>query len=465
MARSEKQWHPNFIKYMNMIINNPNYAGLPILQNPDGSFRWLAPAESEIGKGRIQWCVNKATALGLTNSKKMYADVMLAIHPTKRKVCQICGKEMSLYYHYPNGPFIKGLNKKFNTDFGTCDHICDIWDELLESGIDQTEIAAYLISKGNLPLNPQTSSKDEIIDALELVCRNGEKNCLGPGAMSNFPDRFDGFHSYNRCCRSSQDKGRSKTNLKAYTKDRRAYECWSGGNIHAANQFMGSHFFDGTSADHIGPISLGFVHDPHYLQPMSKSDNSSKRDRLSVEDIENIIETQNRTGVYPMSWQSRLIWEYIRKNYKANPDKVPTCYRDALKQNMNNYMNVLYTILEQCPNNGEAFLVKAFLEPNYTHFKYSYKFNEKGDIVESKPRHNTGRMSNEMERYKRIAIESVYDYNNKDNRNTKSDLTYSEKRKLDELCNNIERGLPKKINYQAVINLIEEIERRLISTL
>ena len=115
-----------------------------------------------------------------------------------------------------------------------------------------------------------------------------------------------------------------KENLKSYTRDRRAYEYWSDGNIHAANQFMGSSFFDGTSADHIGPISLGFVHDPRYLQPMPGGDNSSKRDRLQIVDIESIIETEKRTGVYPMSWYSKLIWEYIKTNYSSNPDKVPT---------------------------------------------------------------------------------------------------------------------------------------------
>ena len=228
--------------------------------------------------------------------------------------------------------------------------------------------------------------------------------------MSNFPDRFDGFHTYNRCCRSTQDKGRSKENLKSYTKDRRAYEYWSDGNIHAANQFMGSSFFDGTSADHIGPISLGFVHDPRYLQPMPGGDNSSKRDRLQIVDIESIIETEKRTGVYPMSWQSKIIWEFIKANYSANPDKVPTVYRDALKQNMANYMFILLTILKTCPNNGEDFLVSAFLEPNYDYFKYSYIFNGKGEIISKTDRHYTDRNQYETDRYRRIAIQAVYDY-------------------------------------------------------
>lgn len=283
--------------------------------------------------------------------------------------------------------------------------------------------------------------------------------------MSNFPDRYDGFHTYNRCCRATQDKGRSKENLKSYTKDRRAYEYWSDGNIHAANQFMGSIFFDGTSADHIGPISLGFVHDPRYLQPMPSGDNSSKRDRLQIVDIESIIETEKRTGIYPMSWQSKLIWEYIKRNYISNPGKVSTIYRDALKQNMANFMFILLTILETCPKNGEDFLVSAFLEPNYDYFKYSYKFNEKGEIVAKTNRHYTDRNQYETDRYRRIAIEAVYDYSEKDNRHNKHDLTLSELAVLKSICKSIESFDSFSKNKRLVVNLMETIQKRIIRSL
>lgn len=469
MAQDEKQWHKRFLKYMDSIVNNPNYEGLPIKKKPDGSYAWIATAKSEIGRERIDWCIHKAHDLDLIVNYEpypgMYADVMLEIHPTKWKVCQICGKEMSLYYHYPNANFLKSLNKTFNSEFTDCDHISDIWDELIAQGNKKINIAKFLIQKGDLNLDPNNSSKEEIIDALEYACRKGDKKCLGPGAMSNFPDRYDGFHTYNRCCRATQDKGRSKENLKSYTKDRRAYEYWSDGNIHAANQFMGSSFFDGTSADHIGPISLGFVHDPRYLQPMPGGDNSSKRDRLQVIDIESIIETQNRTGIYPMSWQSKLIWEYIRANYKTNQDKVPTVYRDALKQNMANFMYILLNILDLCPEHGEEFLTKAYLEPNYEYFKFSYQFNEKGEIISKEPRHYTDRNQNETDRYKRIAINSVYDYSEKDNRHNNNDLTLVEKNCLKSICRSIEDGINISDGKKLIKELIEAIENRLIKNL
>lgn len=463
MTRENKNWSARFLKYMEMIVNHPNYQGLPIERREDGSLKWIAMKKSEIGQERIEWADKKAVELGFQKRAGMYADLMLAIHPTKYKVCQTCGRMMSLYYHYPNAHFLKALNSTFHCDFNDCDHISDIWDDLIDRGVSKEQLAFFLIQKGDLDLNPITSTKDEIINALEYVCRKGDKKCLGPGAMSNFPDRYDGFHTYNRCCRSTQDKGRSKENLKSYTKDRRAYEYWSDGNIHAANQFMSSHFFDGTSADHIGPISLGFIHDPRYLQPMPSSDNSTKRDRLQTEDIIHIIEIEKRTGISPMSWQSKKIWEFIKRNYAFHPDKIATVYRDALKQNMTNYMYILKTILERCPQNGENFLIQKFLKPHYDCFKYSYTFNEFGEIIKKEPRHYTDRNANEIERYVRIALDSVYAYGEKDNRNNKHNLTNAELFSLDKICKGIESNYNISASKSNVIFLVEQIEYRLIS--
>lgn len=464
MGREKKVWHPRFVKYMKMIVNHPNYRGLKIDTKADGSYSWIATAQSETGKQRIEWCKNKAKELGIPIQAGVYADVMLQIHPTKWKVCQTCGKEMSLYYHYPNANFLKSLNKTFDSNYTDCDHISEIWDDLISKGIKSNVIAKFLIEKGDLDM-PITSEKDDIIEALEYACRKGNKKCLGPGAMSNFPDRYDGFHTYNRCCRASQDKGRSKENLKSYTKDRRAYEYWSDGNIHAANQFMGSSFFDGISADHIGPISLGFIHDPRYLQPMPSGDNSAKRDRLQLIDIEKIISTEKRTGIYPMSWYSSIIWEHIKSHYKDNVDKIAGVYRDALKQNMANFMYILWSIIDSCPDNGEEFLIEAFLKPKFNYFNNSYTFNEKGEIVKTSPRHFTDRNQYETDRYCRIAIESVYDYNDKDNRHMSPTLTSSETTELKTICRLIASEGYKDSTKEQLVNLVEKIEKRAVNAL
>ena len=465
MAREEKEWHPKFKEYMEFIIHHQNYKGLPITKKSDGTWSWFATKKTQIGKERIAWCENLAKKLGFSIEPGVYANVMREIHPTKWKVCQTCGNSMSIYYHYPSVNLLKRLKKQFGVEYTEIDHISDIWDDLLNKGFSNHDIASFLIKIGKLKLNANTTNKDEVINELEALCRNKGKKILSPGAMSNFPDRFDGFHTYNRCCRTIHDKGRSKENLKSYTKDRRAYEYWSDGNIHAANQFMGSEFFKNVSADHIGPISLGFVHDPRYLQPLDGSDNSSKRDRLQFEDIEKIIEIESRTNVYPMSWYSKLIWEHIKKNYSTNVSKISGVYRDALKQNMSNFMYILWYILEHCNEDGEFFLEEALLKPNYHYFDYTYTFNELGEITSSNPRHFTERNQYETERYKRIAFESVYDYNDKENRNVKAKLTCNEKKMLNKLCKEITSGTPTEQCKQHLINLVETIEQRIIASL
>ena len=59
MAQDEKQWHPQFLKYMEEIVNHPNYKGLPIKKKADGSYTWIATAKSETGQKRIHWCIQK----------------------------------------------------------------------------------------------------------------------------------------------------------------------------------------------------------------------------------------------------------------------------------------------------------------------------------------------------------------------------------------------------------------------
>lgn len=163
-----------------------------------------------------------------------------------------------------------------------------------------------------------------------------------------------------------------------------------------------------------------------------------------------------------MSWYSNLIWEYIRKNYRQHPELVATKYRDALKQNMANFMFVLFTILNRCGEKGETFLKKAFLEPKYDCFNFNYCFNERGEIVSKTPRRFTGRMSNEEKRYHRIAIDAVYDYQEKDNRNNNYDLVLAEEIKLQLICRNVLSDEPLGQLMIEVEELMLDIQRRIL---
>ena len=463
MGRKERNWHPKFFEYMEFIVNHKNYKGLLIKRNKEGSLCWFATSKSLIGRERKKWAETKAKELGIPITAGVYAKVMLAIHPTKKKVCQVCGKEMSLYYLYPNLNFLKALKKYFDIEFSEIHSIQEIVKELMKNGFSEEQIKKFLISKFQLSHQPEQVSLEELMKSCEIKSRKGDSKMLGPGSMSNFPDRFDGFHTYNRCCRSKQDKGRSKANLRTYTKDRRAYEYWSDGNIHAANKFMKSHYFSGKSADHIGPISLGFVHDSHYLRPMTSGDNSAKRDRLSVKDIDKIMQIENLTGVYAMSWYSALLWEFIKQNYQSNHKQVKK-YRDALKINVANFMEILWEISAVVPL-GKCFLIKKILVPKFVYFRYSYRFNENGEIISKSIRHITGATPKEKIRLIRVAFESVKDYHSKNNRNLEVSLDKEDRIFLRKICENIKSRRNYDKCYDQLTQLIKQIQEKLIHSI
>ncbi|MBR2989568.1 hypothetical protein IKF40_01370 [Candidatus Saccharibacteria bacterium] len=196
---ASKNWHPNFIKYTEFIAAHPNYKGLPIERGLDGSLNWVvANKTSTIRQGRIKWCENKARELGFKIEPGVYAKVMRKIHPTGEKVCQVCGKKMSIFYHYPTVHLINKLEKKFGIRFSNTTHISEIWDELLDSGNKESDLTEFFLGCAGVDktLSGKTDKKS-VIETLEDISRNSGKAILSPGAMSNFPDRFDGFHTYN----------------------------------------------------------------------------------------------------------------------------------------------------------------------------------------------------------------------------------------------------------------------------
>ena len=91
--------------------------------------------------------------------------------------------------------------------------------------------------------------------------------------------------------------------------------------------------------------------------------NYAKRDRISISDIDKIIEIENRTRIYPASWYAKDIWEHIKANYQANPTKITGVYRDALKQNMTNFMHLLYVIIKNTGETGKELLAEFVGKP------------------------------------------------------------------------------------------------------
>lgn len=461
MAREKKKYSNEFIEYQEYIVGHENYEGIPYKRKPDGSIVWLAPKQTEIGRGRIEWAREKADEFGInTNEDGWMAKVMYEVHPTKTKPCQTCGKVLNLNYIYASKSFIKSIYKEFDcidddyqiTEITDINQIVSI---LLDCEYELEYIKEFLIEKFKLSKLNKNSDINVIIDECIKKCKYGTCKNLGPGAMSNFPDRLCGFHSYNRCCRSKEDKGRHKENMDSYNKDRRAYEYWSDGNISLANKYMKSHYFKGATADHIGPISLGFKHESVFMQRATASENSSKRDRLSEIDIKKLIKLERKYSKNSMSWYGEILWEFIKNNYQ-NLDMEDV--RNALKQNVHNYMEILYVIKN---NTGVDFLYNALIKHKEEYFNYDYKFDENGYPTNIQDKVKTDLYNKEIARLYRVSLDSIDEYHNKENRNLKFDLSYEQLEMLKSTIAMIRTG-----NYQKSLNRLRElmysIQNRLI---
>lgn len=468
MARSERDYSPEFKQYQKMIIEHPAYERLKY----GGS--WVKAGKSPDGQERKKWADQKISELDITGSG-IYAKLMYEIHPLKTKPCQTCGRQMSLDYVYPNANFAKKLTKAFPM-LEEKDFLTTSIQEILEilSSESQKEVSDLLRSTLKKQ-DTQHLNTEELVQCLIRESREGLIKALGPGAMSNFPDRFDGFHSYNRCCRSTQDTGRSTENLKSYTKDRRAYEAWSDGNHRAANQLMGDKVFLGTglSADHLGPISLGFVHDPHFMKVMTSGENSSKRDRLILSDLKMMINIENREGISAASWFCRIIWDQIRKDIiggKITSDEELIHYQTLLKKNKDLFFNILGEI-SSYPE-GELFLM-LYLEKRYKvdgNNQYDYLMDTDsssltfGQINSKINRNLTARSDGEEDRIKRIGLASIADYISKDNRKIKEVLNETEVTKLQVIWTKL--TIKPVFSYENILldleKLMEMVQKRLL---
>lgn len=450
-----KIWHENFKDYMNFIAQHKNYHGLPIEYKKDNSIKWVTSKKSESGQNRVRWINEQAQKLNIERNAGYYAKVMYLIHPTKEKPCQICGEKMSLSYIYPNVHLKKYLAKQYGIIPNIFDDIFTIYEKLDELGFDMNIFIRYLTDKLNLNTSVTSNkSHKHILSMIEKYCRTNGNKLLGPGAMSNFPDRLDGFHTYNRCCRSKEDTGRSKENLRTYNKDRRAYEYWSDGNIHAANKFMNHEYFIGSTADHIGPISLGFVHDPLYLTKMDGRSNSSKNNRLSINDIKKLISIEKKTNTQCASKYSSLIWENLKYDFENNSNFQIKEWQEKLDLNTKAYMKLLYSI-SLIPNDiGKNFLIENIIKPKMEYFKFDYVFDNNGNITNRTPRKVNDSNKKEFERFIKVSLASLHDFELKSNRRRKVLLSKKILKELENFSNSLIQNYNK--DHLKLFNLLVE---------
>ena len=459
--------HPNFEKYMEYMVAHPAYSGLFYERGKDGRVKWVVTGKSPKGQLRQAWWDKKCVMNGIPIQKGCYAVVARAVHPTGRHVCQCCGQERSIYYEYPTKKTAGIINSILGTDIDTdndSERVLYTIGELVEKWCRTDRQVRALADAFGLPA---AESKTQLIQLIysELVYK--ESSLLSPGVMSNSPDRFDGFHSYALCCRTSHDKGRDPQNMDTYTQDRRAYEDWSDGNYALANRLMGEFRkqpamkcpvcgnVEKMSADHIGPISLGFCHSIHFA-PMCGSCNSSKNNRFTKSDVDRLLDIE-AAGDQVISWHSKFIWDALKHSVKN--DKDAKFASSVMAKCHQNTLCILAMIYRRA---GRDFLMR-YLHPEYSLTDYWFENVDLEHleklIIHSKPCCSKNRIKNQ-ERYERIAFESLDNFLDKTNR--KNSILISEDSA--ELANVLEPVLSGDFDEadRRLLALLESVSGRIL---
>lgn len=443
MPRETYDPSEDFKVYMEEIANSPVYEGMPDLRWDDGSVQWETPSNRTGGKfrdshdRRLQWWRDKAASIGISTSENEWiSKTAKVIHPTKHRPCKVCGRVMDIRYCYFSFSLRRRIQKlpyfRGDIELNDLTYIFDFVPQFIRLYGDQAlRDLPRLLSCKQVPRPPALKTDAEWLEWLERVYIPAEPSLLSPGVMSNAPDRLDGFHTFNRCCRPTADKGRSKANLALYSTDRRAFEHWVDGNWVAANMLMGlinsnpklklEYCLNGEgenhprpcSADHIGPVSLGFAHRPEF-QLLCKPCNSAKNNRLYYSDVLNLCRAE-RSGETVTSWYMDELWSLLRTR-PTDKETTLRLYR-ILRDNRHNAMMTLAGYIEA----GHYLFPYTFLNLGYADYNYEIKgFRVDNHIVTADIRRAPSTLEYVREqkaRRVRVAFSSLIEYSAKESRN------------------------------------------------
>ncbi len=432
-----RPWHPDFIRYMEFIVNHPAYSGMPDAYYEPGRIQWEAPSNRVTGQfrdthaRRRKWWANKAASLGIsTSSDKWISRVAKLIHPTGRKPCKICGRELELRYVYPQERFLKKVRTLSFVDarfeLRQLEPITELVRRLV-SMYGHEALAALPGLLGSPQLRaPSLNDLEGWVKWLNEEYIPSEPRVLSPGAMSNAPDRFDGFHSDNLCCRGTADKGRHKENLKSYVTDRRVFEYWTAGDWVAADRLMGllrvefpdercRHGHSGPCAvDHIGPISLGFLHRPRF-QLLCSACNSAKNNRMYLSDVQ-LLMADEYAGDEVVSWHTRALWDACKERVKDDEQA------RRLSKLMRDNRHSLMRALERLADSGAYAFLATLLELSRANEKVDFgnlRIVDHVTVFDSiqRSRRRSKYADEQKARRCRVAFEELTTYFQKANRN------------------------------------------------
>lgn len=445
-----RAWSKAFLEYAYALVEQPAYAGMPCTRDDEGKLDWTIPTGRSPGSknwdGNAQrktWWKGKAHEVGIEVEGKWISQVAKRIHPWGWKPCQTCGRWMRLSYAYPAAKTIDTLNRSLPKDeqLDVSDYL-DIYEvaEHLVGVLGQTEairaLAAALPPLADVFPTDLAGLQRELE---ERAVRAELRGRLSPGAMSNAPDRLDGFHTYNLCCRSRQDTGRSLDNLKTYGVDRRAFEHWSEGDWEAANLLM-SRTTEGVcprcgehrqlSADHVGPISLGFRHTP-FFEAVCASCNSAKNNRMSLRDVEQLLSLE-AGGTEVASWHAAPLWNASKG--RVTDDAGALRLSKLLNVNQHEFLRLLL----RARSAGIPDVLMEFLSPEYAEERVEFIGLDRATLryegIVRHPRQETYSRS-KAARLVRIAFEALDEYALKEKRNVQAvppTLLEDESRRVDQ---------------------------------
>lgn len=429
-----------FLEYARFIVEHSNYAEMPDVYMDNGDIQWEAPSNRKSGKHkdthhrRRDWWKKKALDVGIVpGTPNWISRTAKLIHPTKKKPCKNCGRVMDIRYAYPSVTLLKRIGQldfiddSFPVD--ALEHITSLVTRMVEQFGDQAFAALPgLLGTSSVKVRVRAPKLQDWLSWIEEEYMPQEPRTLSPGAMSNAPDRLDGFHSFNLCCRSKTDPGRSKENLQSYTTDRRVFEYWVEGDWVAADRLMGlirsarslkrvaclNGHPGPCSADHIGPISLGFVHRPEF-QLLCKACNSAKNNRMSLRDIEHLIAAEGQEEEVA-SWYCKSLWD--RRKRSVVDEETALRISKLLRDNRHTMMRML----ERIVNAGHFTFLATFLglecakhDVEFVNLRVENHMTRFDKLVFS-PR-TTKYAVEQQARRLRVAFNALGDYVGKQNRN------------------------------------------------
>jgi Alw26I/Eco31I/Esp3I family type II restriction endonuclease len=459
--------HPNFIRYMRRIVQESSYAGMPWAIDDEKKIRWNAPSHrppggpwSNLHDERLAWWKEKAKQLEIPTTGNWISKVAKRIHPYGRKPCQICGISRSIFYEYPTQRILKKINSIEGItfpfeyrDFLTINQIAiEIYKQI---GMDGLKKLSDILG---IPNEHAKSIKIFVKYVTEKFIPSEPKGILSPGAMSNPPDRLEGFHTFNICCRTKEDTGRNKANLKTYGQDRRAFEFWCEGDWSAASRLMKEDVFgeckicgsnQQLTADHIGPLSLGFCHRPKF-NALCKGCNSGKNNRMSKSDVQCLIsDEKNKQTV--VSRNAKTIWDLLKNKVKNDDEGLQIS--KIMRANQHQYLMLLSKIKES----GHIEFLTSLLHSEFAKNRYKiigFKGTDFGyEKLEVVKRQDTYSDSLEK-RMIRISLDALDEYGSKANRNP----ILIEDKELDEMENKLLELLKNEKYKDAKMKLNEYMD-------